>query len=470
MSRQFEDVLADCLEAIRQGQRTVDQCLALYPQWARRLEPLLRVGVALGEAYAADPSPARQAETRQRFLAAARARQALALGPRRPLLAIPWSPRLPGPALRPALAALALVVLVFVSFSSFTLATAGDALPGDWRYPVKRLTERARLTFVFGEDARRSFRIGLAEERLQEVEGLVAKEKSISEPVLRELADNTGSLVEGLDPAAVPQDQIERIGELTAKQQEVLDQVEPLVEEEAVDELEEAMVVSSEGHERAVQVLALARSEEAAGEVTPTARSTPSQTPASGALVRVEASPEPSPASTGEASPEPTAGLEGSPEPTVSLEAPSEPTATEAPQPKEPTPTPVPPTEEQETVRMSLVPVPHDRTGGIGWNLLMIGGFSMAVPAEEKGWVVSSPLPTEETTQRLRGMVAVGYLEDGRATLAVIVTVADGAARIFVEEGDFSGEIDAAQVDDILSGPKADIVLHILESITIVPS
>ncbi|MGB6894321.1 MAG: hypothetical protein WBF37_00025, partial [Dehalococcoidia bacterium] len=66
MSRQFEDALADCLEAIRQGQRTADQCLALYPQWARRLEPLLRVGVALGEAYEVEPSSARQAETRQR--------------------------------------------------------------------------------------------------------------------------------------------------------------------------------------------------------------------------------------------------------------------------------------------------------------------------------------------------------------------------------------------------------------------
>ncbi len=481
MNQRFEDALADCLEAIAQGQRSIGQCLALYPQWAGRLEPLLRVAVSLGEAYANEPSAARQAQARQRFLGAARARQALALGPRRPLLAIPWPPRLPGPALRPALAAVAIAVLAFVGFSSFTLATAGNALPGDWQYPVKRFTERARLTFVFGEDARRSFRIGLAEERLEEVEGLVARERPISEPVLRELASNTGSLVETLDPASVPQDHIERIGELTAKQQDVLDDVEPLVEEGAADELEEAMVVSSEGHARAVQALALARfgeeetpEEAVVGEATPTPGSKPSVTPAGGALPPAEASPEPSPASSptvaGEASEEPLVVLEATPEPTVASEAPAEPTATEVPQGQEPSPTPVvlPPTEDQETVRTGLVSLGHDRTGGIAWNYLVVGDFSMAVPVEEGGWVVSSPLPGEEQLgSRLPGMVAVGYLEGGRATVAVMVVVADATVRVFVEEGDVSGEIDAAQVERVLSGPKAEIVLHILESITI---
>jgi len=111
--------------------------------------------------------------------------------------------------------------------------------------------------------------------------------------------------------------------------------------------------------------------------------------------------------------------------------------------------------------------LPDDTAGGVAWNLLVIGDFSVVVPAEEGGWVVSSPLSTNELGRHLQGLVAVGYLENGRATLAVIVTVADGTARIFVEEGGVSGEIGADQVRDVLSGPKADIVLHILESITV---
>jgi hypothetical protein len=91
----------------------------------------------------------------------------------------------------------------------------------------------------------------------------------------------------------------------------------------------------------------------------------------------------------------------------------------------------------------------------------------MVVPAEEDGWVVSSPLTTEQLGRRLQGLVAVGNVEGGRASVAVIVAVADGTARIFVEEDHISGEIGAGQVRDVLGGAKADIVLHILESITI---
>lgn len=470
MNRQFEDALAECLEAITQGQRNIDQCLALYPQWARRLEPLLRVAMSLGEAYAGEePSAARQAEARQRFLAAARARQALALGPRRPLLPIPWPPRLPGPALRPALAALVLAVFAFVGFSSFTLATAGDALPGDWRYPVKRLTERARLTFVFGEDARRSFRIGLAEERLEEVEGLAAKEKHISEPILRELADNTGSLVEALDPASVPQDHIERIGELTAKQQDVLGQVEPLVEEEAADELEEAMVVSSEGHERAVQALALALAraeeetpEEAAGEVTPAAESIPSRTPASGALPSAEASPEPSPEPsptvTGEASEEPMVSLEATPEPTVALEAPPEPTATEAPQGQEPTPTPSAP-------ERQVIFLPDDTAAGITWSLMTIGDFSLRVPAGgETDWVVSNLTGSDDDER-----IFIGHRWSTRFDAIVVIRVSTGRASIHVLVEGTVQRVPADEVHSLVPSPIADVIFHVLESINTGP-
>ena len=74
----------------------------------------------------------------------------------------------------------------------------------------------------------------------------------------------------------MPTDQIQRITDLTAEQKDTLDRVAPLVEEKAVDALEEAKVVSSEGHEKALEALALARSqgqppEEVQGLTTPEA-------------------------------------------------------------------------------------------------------------------------------------------------------------------------------------------------------
>jgi hypothetical protein len=484
MNRQFEDALADCLEALTQGRRTLDQCLALYPQWAQRLEPLLRVAATLGRAYAADPSPARQAEARQRFLAAARARQALALGPRRSLLAIPWAPRLPRPALRPVLAALALVVFTFAGFSSFTLATAGDALPGDWRYPVKRFTERARLTFVFGEDARRSFRIGLTEERLKEVEGLAAKGESISEPVLQELADNTGSLVEELDPVAVPQDQIERIGELTAKQQDVLDEVQPLVEEEAADDLEEAKQVSSEAYGKAVQALALAHAEEEPPEEEVTTLTTPessTRTAEAGAGASPTAGAEADESPSAEATPTPEQGVDTgtSATPTPEQDADTGTSATPTPEPTlvptEPSPVPGEPTLEPPSPTATasaperhVIFLPDDTTAGIAWNLMTIGDFSVRVPADGEGdWAVSS------LTGSGGESIFVGHRLSGRFDAAVVIQVSTGEASVHALVEGAMQRVPADEMPCLVSrpvaNPVADAICHVLESINAGP-
>ena len=478
MKRRFEEILAECLEAVNTGQLTVEECLALYPHWRDRLEPLLRLGCRLGQAPLPEPDSAFQEAARERFLAAAQGRAEASRQPRRFLPALPvlsrwsWRPVFNLQMGRPAgwrrvAAAMTVAFLIgFVGFSSFAVATAGDSLPGDWRYPVKRLAERTRLTFTFGEDARRDYRIDLAEERLHEVQGLASHERQIGESVLRQLVETTEPLVRALEPDSVPSDQIERITDLTAAQQDTLDRVAPLVEDKAVDELEEARVVSSEGHERAVEALAVALSQEesareAAGLTTPQAGTptvqpgtSPTGEPTRGASPTAAATPTPAQGVGTSASGSPT------PEPTpASVEA--------TPVPGESTPGAPSPTATPAAPEGQMTFLPDDTAGGVAWNLLVIGDFSVVVPAEEGGWVVSSPLSTNELGRHLQGLVAVGYLENGRATLAVIVTVADGTARIFVEEGGVSGEIGADQVRDVLSGPKADIVLHILESITV---
>jgi hypothetical protein len=485
MKQRFEEILAECLEAVTTGQRTVEECLALYPDWRDRLEPLLRLGCRLGQAPLPEPDSAFQEAARERFLAAAQGRAEAPRQPWRFLPALPalsrwrWRPVFNLQMGRPAgwrrvAAAMAAAFLIgFVGFSSFAVATAGDSLPGDWRYPVKRLAERTRLTFTFGEDARRDYRIDLAEERLYEVQELASHERQIGESVLRQLVETTEPLVRALEPDSVPSGQIERITDLTAAQQDTLDRVGPLVEDKAVDDLEQARVVSSEGHERAVEALAVALSQEesareAAGLTTPQAGTptvqpgtSPTGEPTHGASPTAAATPTAAQgagtSASGTPTPEPTpASVEATPVPGEPTSLPGEST------PGAPSPTATPAAPEGQ-----LTLLPDDTAGGVAWNLLVIGDFSVVVPAEEGGWVVSSPLSTEELGRHLQGLVAVGYLENGRATLAVIVTVADGTARIFVEEGGVSGEIGADQVRDVLSGPKADIVSHILESVTV---
>lgn len=464
--RRFEDVLAECLEAVTAGQRTIDECLTLYPHWSDRLRPLLQLGSRLEVASSTEPSPVFRQAARERFLAAARSR---ASAPSQPQGWLPaarahwqrvWRP-VPAVGARRAAAVLtAALVIAFLGFSSFVIASAGDSVPGDWRYPVKRLTERTRLTFTFGEDARRAYRISLAEERLQEVQKLASSEHSIEESVLRQLVDTTEPLLAALEPESVPSDQIERITDLTARQQDVLEEVAPLVDEAAADELEEARLVSSEGHEKAVLALASARSDEESAEEVLLPLTTPQAGTAtaeagSAATSTAQAGPEGSPTGEASATPDQTAttDITATPSPQAT------PTAT--PGPGEPTPevgaptaTPTPPGPER-------VFLPDDTTAGFTWSLMSIGDFSLRVPAEEEAsWVVS--LLTGSSGDR----ILVAHRWAGRFDATIVINVTTGYARTHALVQGATQGVSGDELYDLVDQPTADAILHVLGSVS----
>jgi hypothetical protein len=345
----------------------------------------------------------------------------------------------------------AAVLIAFFGFSFFVVASAGDSLPGDWRYPVKRLTERTRLTLTFGEDARRDYRIGLAEERLHEVQGLASQERQIGESVLRQLVETTEPLVRALEPDSVPTGQIERITDLTAEQKDTLDRVAPLVEEKAVDELEEARVVSSEGHEKAVQALATALSEqkppeEVSGLTTPKAG-----TPTAGAGTSASPTTEPTRGAS------PTAVATPTPEPTP---VPGEPTLL----PGESTPEAPLPTATPAAPERRVTFLPDDTTAGIKWNLLTIGDFSLRVPADGNAdWAVST------LTGGAGERILVGHYRRGGFDASITVLVSTGEASIQVLVEGTVRQVSPEEVRSLVPGPVADVILHVLESINAGP-
>jgi len=470
MKQRFEEILAECLETVTTGQRTVEECLSLYPSWRDRLEPLLRLSYRLGQASFPEADSAFQEAARERFLAAAQARAAVSRQPRRFLPALPalswwsWRPVF-APNWRRMAATMAAAFLIgFFGFSSFVVASAGDSLPGEWRYPVKRLTERTRLTFTFGEDARRDYRIGLAEERLHEVQEMVSQERQIGESVLRQITETTEPLVRALEPDSVPTGQIERITDLTAEQTDTLDRVAPLVKENAVDELEEAMVVSSEGHEKAVQALETALSEEkppeevsgatTPGAGTPPAGASPTTTPMSGLGPTAVATPTLAPGADATPVPQPT------PVPGEATPTPPEPT----PLPGEPTPeTPLPtPTPAAPERRATLLP--DDTTAGLKWNLLTIGEFSLRVPADGNAdWIVSALMGAAGER------ILVGHYWRGGFDASIAVQVSTGEATIQVLAEGTIRQVSPEEVRSLVSGPIADVILHVLESVNAGP-
>lgn len=117
---QFEEIFEECLSALLEGRRSIEDSLSLYPAWRGRLEPLLRSAQEIATAYDQSPPPYARERGLQRFLEAARLRRRL-----RQILPASregfarWAPV-------GALAAVAITALAFVNAT--LMSESGEAL------------------------------------------------------------------------------------------------------------------------------------------------------------------------------------------------------------------------------------------------------------------------------------------------------------------------------------------------------
>jgi len=456
LSRNFEERLNECLEALSSGQRTLEECLAMYPDDAARLEPMLQTAMLLSSVLAAEPRRAFATSARERFLrvTGSRLQESLSFEPRpsfvmaarRRFLAAAQQmvrerkPERWRPAFRVAQFASAAAAVILMGFGSFAVTTSAGALPGDWQYPVKRTLEDIRYTVAFGEGSRRQLDIEYTQERLTEIEKLTAQGRPIGEGPLKDLASQTDSLVNHLDNSQLHGEDAEKVEELGKKQLEVLSDAAPLVQEGAADELQQAESVSREVYVKA------------AHQVTADHQGTPTPT------AEASSTPEPTEASTPTAAPTDEAGPTPAEEPAT-------------PVPSEPEVTPIPGV-------IVVVPVENENDAGVSWDLVVIDRFSVQVPSESSGW-------------RFMG-VNLGPDNTGTAPYMLRVTNSDSTAIIIINPrtGDtyweqyFDGifhEFNVRTVD----GPivwqateddlktfypgNAAIVMHVINSIKIEP-
>jgi hypothetical protein len=67
MNNELETILDICLSQIKDGESNVDECLALYPEQATELEPLLKAATKLSRGREVVPDPAYKARTRAKL-------------------------------------------------------------------------------------------------------------------------------------------------------------------------------------------------------------------------------------------------------------------------------------------------------------------------------------------------------------------------------------------------------------------
>ena len=194
----IEDILAVCIEDIRAGRFTLEECLTRYSDMRSQLEPLLRLAVSIQKPPEYSPSADFKVRTRVQLM------EYIHAGHKRERWNIPlvfgmkhaWRSGW----LRTT--AIVLVVLLVISASGTGTAYASQAsLPGDSLYPVKMATENVRRIFTFDEAARIELELAFMDTRLQEIGTLVEKNPGKVASAVTGYKDNVAKVVESAEKA-----------------------------------------------------------------------------------------------------------------------------------------------------------------------------------------------------------------------------------------------------------------------------
>jgi hypothetical protein len=167
--------LAQCLEAVQEGQQAPLECLANYPEHSDELGPLIGTAELLSAAPEVLLRPGFRMMARRRLLAQLPERRHVTLWDQ---ALARW--RFGSGALYVRTVTMALMGLVilagFLLGGSRVVSASGDALPGDALYPVKVAVEESRLV-LSGEERAFGLYLEFAQVRVDELERLSAVQR-----------------------------------------------------------------------------------------------------------------------------------------------------------------------------------------------------------------------------------------------------------------------------------------------------
>ncbi len=162
-NREFNNILDECLERLLTGGETVEQCLERHPEYATKLEPLLRTVMVTRETLTIEPSVEFRARARYQ-LRSEMEKTAVRRWP--PILT--WQPRW---------VMVAVVVMVVMLAGGGTVVAADSSMPGTPLYGVKLATENVRLALSSSDVARAEMYATLTDRRIAEIAYAIEKGK-----------------------------------------------------------------------------------------------------------------------------------------------------------------------------------------------------------------------------------------------------------------------------------------------------
>jgi len=162
MNEKFYEALEVCLQAIESGAE-IESVLKRYPQMAGELRPILETSVQAQSLVAPSVPEDAIRRGRARVLQHAAEMSAPVQGSRRSIFSFP------------RLATSLALAFIFILSGTGLVRASDGALPGDNLYPIKRTWEGMRLHLVFDPDVREELEDEFEQERLHEIDELLAE-------------------------------------------------------------------------------------------------------------------------------------------------------------------------------------------------------------------------------------------------------------------------------------------------------
>jgi hypothetical protein len=153
-SKEFNNILDECLERLLVKDETIEQCLQSYPEQAAKLKPLLQTALA-AQRVPIQPSADFKARARYQFHSALQE-----AAPRRSRSFSGWVPRW---------ATVLSLALGLLLVGGGTVAAAGSSMPDSPLYPVKLATEQVQLMLTPSQIGKARLCAELADRRVTEI-------------------------------------------------------------------------------------------------------------------------------------------------------------------------------------------------------------------------------------------------------------------------------------------------------------
>lgn len=154
-SREFNDILDECLERLLVKGGTIEECLQSYPERAAELEPLLQTAVAARKVSVIQPRPEFRAKARYQFRSALQAME-----PKKSRPFFGWQRQW---------VTVVTVLLVLLLAGGGTVAAASNSMPDNPLYSVKLATEQVQLILTPSDIGKARLCARLADRRVAEI-------------------------------------------------------------------------------------------------------------------------------------------------------------------------------------------------------------------------------------------------------------------------------------------------------------